>query len=1782
MNNNLNEREVDKLSTKKGKNLLWASIRKKYNLDNMTVKNNKPNDFWNWFAVTFLSPVKLAGASVVAVLLIVALVLGPNLGFFNTKQMIAHASFEMTASDEDSTGIASDAIFTLTANEDLSESQIKDNLVLEPAADFEVNKLDVGEYEITLSNELNSNTVYNFSIDTNDGNFSWAYQVREDFKVYSTLPGNQASGAPLDGGIEINFSHENFDFKNVDKFFEISPKVDGSFEKHYKTLSFVPKGGLEPSTVYTVTLKAGFSVNASDLKLSDNYSFQFETYSEYIEKNIIAGFAKQNYQMKEGAPFALNVYSYIYKSGYSNSDTEEESKVEIEILRYKDDTEFVKALKRIEDLPFWAYHSREDFRHPKSGLESLGVYESVIAEADYQSFVYLPDLKLEKGYYLVEIKDDNRGQALLQVSNLSNYLNITETDSLVWVNDLATKNPSVDASVEILTNGQSFKTDKEGIAKFTTPNVWKKSYDEQISEIVKVSNGDDVLFDVIYPYENNMSQAKYWYHFHTDRAMYLPKDKAYFWGFIEGKDGKKVDKLRVEMKKDWSMLIDEFTVDVKNGIFEGDIAINDFLPGYYNLDFYSGDKWISSESLTISDYVKPAYKIDVTTDRDRVFAGEMMNFDVASMFFDGTPVSNIALEYYNTLVGYRDRLQTDVNGKTSLSIEAPFSQCTESGDYYYCNDMSNYYLSIESPEAEETNISSSIYVQVFNSKIYLTANNSVEEGTATVDIEANWVDLEGDDYIGEAARSRKVSGVITKITWDQIDDGEYYDYINKKVIKKYRYETNREHLQDFNMLTDGSGKASYEFLIDEDAYYLITFKSTDDDGNVAHSSTNVYGAHGGYPNSFYNTRITNGEGEEYYNKTFNLNETVEAAIFDGESAVSEPGQFLFQTLNNGLISYSIEGQNSFKEKYSEKYLPQMYVDAVWFNGDNYISAGYASAYFNKETKRLNIDVKTDKESYEPGEFVTLDLEVTNQSGDGVGADVNLNLVDEAFFKLVYDNVTDPLDKMYNNSSTGSLYDYKSHMSPMTAKMDAEMSGMGGCFTAETLISMADGSTKAIKDIKVGDMVLSRKSPWSVELVGAEVLNTVEHFVGEYFVINDTLEVTGEHVVFVNGKWDLAENVKVGDMLQTADGRDVEVYNIRKAKEPVWVFNFEVEGLHTYIADGFYVHNDKGGDGVRNDFEDTALFESVRTDSSGKASVRFQLPDNITSWRVMARGVDLGSLSAGLDVGNVKVSLPMFVDLVINREYSVKDSPVVKFRTFGDKLSDGDKVSYTVDGNVLESEAFASAYYKLPELILGKHTFEVHADALGYKDAISKDYTVKGSRLSQTFIDTLRKVDASSQIKTSGEGATEVRFVDGGLGLAYRELIQLYYSDGERIDQSVLKKYASDILKDKFGEEYYVSDEFKVMIYQDRDGGLKLLPYGESDLRLTAYFTLFSPTLDGFDKNSLEQYFYSRLEAKDGLNVDEVVLSLAGLSGVNAPVLNSLRLIVDDKNITPEDKVVIALAFKKLGSRNEALGLYKELQTISAMDSRARALYAILAMSLDLDEAAEIWESVQLTGIQDEILNIFRIGFADQILKNSNPSPVKFTVSVGDISEDVSIEKYDIHSVLVPAGEKVKVSNVSGELMAISIYTKEIEPSKFVRDNRISLDRAYYVGEKKTDTFKEGDLVKVVLTLTENEYMKNNSYLVTDVLPSGLRLLTQPYFFEPYYGGESRIITHPNRAEGQIVKFYLYQHEEENFGTVTYYARVVGPGQYYADPAKAEAFNLPTIVNISEPDFVDIK
>jgi RHS repeat-associated protein len=139
------------------------------------------------------------------------------------------------------------------------------------------------------------------------------------------------------------------------------------------------------------------------------------------------------------------------------------------------------------------------------------------------------------------------------------------------------------------------------------------------------------------------------------------------------------------------------------------------------------------------------------------------------------------------------------------------------------------------------------------------------------------------------------------------------------------------------------------------------------------------------------------------------------------------------------------------------------------------------------------------------------------------------------------------------------------------------------FSADTDVLMADGATKPISDVKVGDEVLAtnpRTGKTDRHHVTDVIVGQGLKDLVEVTADNATITATDKHPFYVasKGTWVDAADLRVGDRLRKPDGGTVVVQKVRRlAPHEQRVYNLTVEGPHTFYAgdEPVLVHNCRG-------------------------------------------------------------------------------------------------------------------------------------------------------------------------------------------------------------------------------------------------------------------------------------------------------------------------------------------------------------------------------------------------------------------------------------------------------------------------------------------------------------------------------------------------------------------------------------------------------------------------------
>ncbi|AYG85231.1 hypothetical protein DWB77_07448 [Streptomyces hundungensis] len=161
-----------------------------------------------------------------------------------------------------------------------------------------------------------------------------------------------------------------------------------------------------------------------------------------------------------------------------------------------------------------------------------------------------------------------------------------------------------------------------------------------------------------------------------------------------------------------------------------------------------------------------------------------------------------------------------------------------------------------------------------------------------------------------------------------------------------------------------------------------------------------------------------------------------------------------------------------------------------------------------------------------------------------------------------------------------------------SKIDLPNCPVPNSFIPETPVLMADGTSKSIANIRVGQQVIASQ-PETGETGPREVTPVIEGE-GRKNLVKITVDTGGAssnavgmltatdgHPFWVENqrRWVDAKDLKTGDRLRTPSGELRSVVNTRAWTESHKVYNLTVDGVHTYYvlagAAAVLVHNDDG-------------------------------------------------------------------------------------------------------------------------------------------------------------------------------------------------------------------------------------------------------------------------------------------------------------------------------------------------------------------------------------------------------------------------------------------------------------------------------------------------------------------------------------------------------------------------------------------------------------------------------
>lgn len=1655
--------------------------------------------------------------------------------------------FSIVPEYADATGVREGSRFIFTSESAISVQDIKTSLTVNGGG-VEVTKGEggSGEFIVEPVTPLSPGNLVTFAMQRDDKKVEWTFQTSVPFSVLGSLPDNKTNGVPINTGIEIYFSHE--DYEKLDNYFEISPKVNGKFEYHRSVAVFVPDK-LEYGTLYTVTLKKGLQLKGTNHIIESDFTFQFETtvYDEKTGDSIIPKeniyFYKPSYEYSTSEEKFIPILVY-YNYGRDGGDRNIVSAdVKAKIYKYKTVDAYIEAAETKDEIPYWSRTALNNSALKADGLEKVAEFDQDIPlNSMNETFLNVPE-KLEAGYYLIEVVwNKTLAQALIQVTDVAVSVVESCNGAIIWLNDLENTDVPGIEDAEIIPaggTGSIAKTNADGIADLkedvlsgavSTNNkfgIFKAVLKDGRIAVFKIESASDNGINEIrsdYYYKYN-----YWSYLQLDRNLFKPDDTVYFQGMLRHRySGAGAQDVIVEISKTnwfWGYYDDYVSYDshptakdripgrifipwwieqrpyakaelkCENGFFSGSAELPQLKPGSYSVTLKYNGKIISSTMINVEDYVKPAFKLDITPSKKAVFADELFNINFKAGFFEGTPLSDTEFNYtirdsYSSKY-LQDNIVSGTNGEFNVNY-TPDYLAGKQGRH-------TVFITARAQMPEMGEISASGRVMVFLNDVDLEYSAWRENGQGNVKVDLKNISLskinEGladswasrEDYTTDPVIGRNIHGTIYRCTWEKYFVKKEYDFISKQTIDRYEYRQNKQVYSQFDIVTDGDGTASYSLPLaeEENVWYDLELKTTDNKGRemVFGSWFSTYRYFGKsisetyiYPDIFW---LDDGTGNMYESKNYSDGSDVGLTFKKGIDKL-EGGRFLFIKAQNGIKEYKVSNKGEFGFKFGDADIPNVNIIGIWFNGSTHVSSQEYAAVYDYSKKALEVEAVADRDSYRPGDTVYVTVYVKDENGKpATGGRVSIAMVDEALFAL-QDYEFKVLETLYSSVTSGFLRNWASH------------------YSRDNVYNTQKGS---------------------------------------------------------GGRYEVSQNAAAENLDGSAD----------KAA---------------------------GGDAIREDFRDTAVFKTAGIDSDGRAVFEFRIPDNITSWRLTAAAVS-GDLKAGNGVANVKVTLPMFINYSMSTTFLEGDIPYVGVTAYGTELKSTDQIKFKITSAkhsdkvvIVNGKAFERIDLKLWKMEAGTDDLIISAEVISDKKKDDDDESeVLKDAVRQKIIvvksyHSIRKavfgtLEAGAKIPGGTVGETRIIFMDKGKAKFYPELYSMSWNFGNRIEQKFTSERARLLLA-KVGEENPASSlaaKFEPANYQRTDGGLAILPYGPSDPYLSAILAEYLK--DDIDKAALARYLYGIYY---GNNPDMGVAALYGLASIGEPVLIDLERAYKDSSRSVVHSVYLALAYDSLKEKATAAKIYREsiLPAVKELEPymqvnvgsnqddilKATALTAVLASKINAPEKDALYDYCVYNMSKDILLDVEKYLFiSNEISKTTgtaadNEAEVKFSW-MGD-SEIIKPGAYG-RSMSFPSAKlnELIIESVSGEIGYVSVFDVPWDNTTVGSGTGagLSVSRKYsIVGREWDGVIRQGDIVKITLDFSIGDEALDGSYELCDYLPSGLKPIINRwrYGINDYGWGAWEI-------SNSKVTFRVGKGWQNKGGEMpAYYARVISAGEYKAE------------------------
>ena len=534
----------------------------------------------------------------------------------------------------------------------------------------------------------------------------------------------------------------------------------------------------------------------------------------------------------------------------------------------------------------------------------------------------------------------------------------------------------------------------------------------------------------------------------SDRGLYRAGDTVHLKGI-----------LRERLDADWTSITDSVRVVLRDSrdelVFDDVLQPSDL--GTFNLSWtstpgaaqgeytaevaaasdssiYANRPWqresIASGSFRIDSFRRASFAVDARSAASSYVAGDIFEGTVSGRYLFGAGMDGQPVRYRLVQRGARYRppgyrgyrfgplggstYETLAEGETVLdssstaTLRAPIPTSTDG------RPSTLTWTGTVTGPSEQT-ITGQTQATMHPGRFYI----GLKPSTSFLDLSDNdelAIDVLTTDPGGAAVGGKTVEVTLTRIDWNSVRE------IGRDGRLRWRSERTEDEVASWTVNTAADAAKRVRATLDTGGRYEIHATSTDLRGNTIRTETSLYATGPGYVAW---RRDDDDRIDLVPERTrYAPGETARIMV----PSPYEEATALITVERDGIIDSRVEtltgSAPQIEIPLAERHLPNVYVSVILLNGRTAaprrtsdpgapgFKMGYTQLRVDPGTRHLQVDVTPQRSTYRPGEAVTVDLQLTDASGDGVAGEIAFAAADASILNLIGYALPDPFDTFY--------------------------------------------------------------------------------------------------------------------------------------------------------------------------------------------------------------------------------------------------------------------------------------------------------------------------------------------------------------------------------------------------------------------------------------------------------------------------------------------------------------------------------------------------------------------------------------------------------------------------------------------------------------------------------------------------------------------------------------------------------------------------------------------------